>query len=69
MMRTSRPGVFAAGDVRAGSVKLLAAVAGDAATAAIGAIRYLRTNDENKNMIGQGDDLGAAERVRIGSSG
>lgn len=41
MLRTSVPGIFAAGDVRSGSVALLAAVAGDGATAAVGAVRYL----------------------------
>jgi thioredoxin reductase (NADPH) len=42
MMRTSRPGLFAAGDIRKGSVALIAAVAGDGATAAVAAIRYLQ---------------------------
>jgi thioredoxin reductase (NADPH) len=41
MMATSRPGIFAAGDIRSRSVALLAAVAGDGATAAIAAFRYL----------------------------
>ena len=41
MMRTSRPGLFAAGDIRKGSVALIAAVAGDGATAAVAAVRYL----------------------------
>lgn len=41
MMQTSRPGLLAAGDVRARSVSQLAAAAGDGATAAIGAFRYL----------------------------
>ncbi len=41
MMATSVPGVFAAGDIRAGSIAMLAAVAGDGATAAIAAARYL----------------------------
>jgi thioredoxin reductase (NADPH) len=41
-MRTSLPGVFAAGDIRAHSVAQLAAAAGDGATAAISAYRYLR---------------------------
>ena len=43
MMRTSRPGLFAAGDIRKGSVALIAAVAGDGATAAVAAIRYLQS--------------------------
>jgi thioredoxin reductase (NADPH) len=42
MMQTSRPGMFAAGDIRKGSVAQLAAVAGDGATAAVAAFRYLR---------------------------
>ena len=42
MMRTSRPGLFAAGDIRKGSVALIAAVAGDGATAAVTAVRYLQ---------------------------
>jgi thioredoxin reductase (NADPH) len=42
MMRTSVEGIFAAGDIRAGSVAQLAAAAGDGATAAIAAVRYLR---------------------------
>jgi thioredoxin reductase (NADPH) len=42
MMHTSAPGVFAAGDIRAGSVAQLTAVAGDGATAAIAAFRYIK---------------------------
>jgi thioredoxin reductase (NADPH) len=42
MMRTSLDGVFAAGDIRGGSVRLLAACAGDGATAAVSAHRYLQ---------------------------
>jgi len=42
MMRTSRRGLFAAGDIRKGSVALIAAVAGDGATAAVAAVRYLQ---------------------------
>ncbi len=41
-MATSMPGVFAAGDVRQGSVALVASVIGDGATAAVSAYRYLR---------------------------
>jgi thioredoxin reductase (NADPH) len=41
MMATSRPGIFAAGDIRTRSVAQLAAAAGDGATAAIAAFRYL----------------------------
>ncbi|SDT53537.1 NAD(P)/FAD-dependent oxidoreductase [Bradyrhizobium canariense] len=67
MMRASRPGLFAAGDIRAGSVNLLAAVAGDAATAAISAVRYLRAEHENKNIDREGNDFGVAERSRRAS--
>jgi thioredoxin reductase (NADPH) len=42
MMQTSLPGLFAAGDIRKGSVSLVAAVAGDGATAAVAAVRYLQ---------------------------
>jgi thioredoxin reductase (NADPH) len=42
MMRTSVAGIFAAGDIRAHSVAQLAAVAGDGATAAIAAWRYIK---------------------------
>ena len=41
MMRSSAAGVFAAGDIRAESVALLAASAGDGATAAVAAARHL----------------------------
>jgi thioredoxin reductase (NADPH) len=41
-MATSLAGVFAAGDIRKHSVAQLAAAAGDGATAAISAFRYLR---------------------------
>ncbi|OIQ94747.1 thioredoxin reductase [mine drainage metagenome] len=41
MMRTSLAGVFAAGDIRAGSVAQLAAAAGDGVTAAVSAYRYV----------------------------
>jgi thioredoxin reductase (NADPH) len=46
MMRTSLAGVFAAGDIRAQSVRLLAAAAGDGATAAVAAFRYLQSSTE-----------------------
>jgi thioredoxin reductase (NADPH) len=42
LMQTSVPGIFAAGDIRKHSVAQLAAVAGDGATAAISAWRYLK---------------------------
>jgi thioredoxin reductase (NADPH) len=40
-LQTSVAGIFAAGDIRAGSVAQLAAAAGDGATAAIAAVRYI----------------------------
>jgi thioredoxin reductase (NADPH) len=43
MMRSSRPGVFAAGDVRAGNVRQVAAAVGEGATAAIAARDYLNS--------------------------
>jgi len=42
MTRTSVAGIFAAGDIRKDSVAQLAAAAGDGATAAIAAFRYLK---------------------------
>jgi thioredoxin reductase (NADPH) len=45
MMQTSLPGVFAAGDIRKSSVAQLVAAAGDGATAAIAAYRYLRARE------------------------
>jgi thioredoxin reductase (NADPH) len=41
LMRTSVPGIFAAGDIRQSSVSQLVSAAGDGATAAIAAYRYL----------------------------
>ena len=43
LMRTSIAGMFAAGDIRKHSVAQLAAAAGDGATAAISAVRYLQS--------------------------
>lgn len=45
-MRTSVPGIFAAGDIRSGSVAMLAASAGDGATAAISAAGYLHAQTQ-----------------------
>jgi thioredoxin reductase (NADPH) len=42
-MQTSRPGVFAAGDVRSGSTKQLASAVGEGAAAAIAIRRYLES--------------------------
>lgn len=44
-MSTSVPGLFAAGDLRQGSARLLIAAAGDGATAAISCVEYLRTRE------------------------
>jgi len=41
-MRTPVPGLFAAGDVRQGSVAQLASCVGDGATSALSAVRYIR---------------------------
>jgi thioredoxin reductase (NADPH) len=41
-LQTSLPGVFAAGDIRQGSVRLLASASGDGATAAVNAFRYVK---------------------------
>jgi len=44
-MRTSTPGILAAGDIRHASVRQLISSAGDGATAALTAIRYLQTGE------------------------
>jgi thioredoxin reductase (NADPH) len=46
MLETSVPGVFAAGDVRAGSTKQAASAAGEGATAALMVRNYLRQQEE-----------------------
>lgn len=45
-MRTAVPGIFAAGDVRADSSRQLISAAGDGATAALAAIRYVHASEE-----------------------
>jgi thioredoxin reductase (NADPH) len=57
-LRTSRPGVFAAGDVRAQCSGLLASIAGDGATAGWAAAGYARTADRRK-ISARGDRIGA----------
>jgi thioredoxin reductase (NADPH) len=47
-MRTSVEGIFAAGDIRSGSVAQLASAAGDGATAAISAFRYLTQREAGR---------------------
>jgi thioredoxin reductase (NADPH) len=44
-MRTAVPGILAAGDVRRDSSRQLISAAGDGATAALAAVRYLRTGE------------------------
>ena len=44
-MRTSMPGILAAGDIRGDSSRQLVSAAGDGATAALAAIRYIRTKE------------------------
>jgi thioredoxin reductase (NADPH) len=44
-MRTAVPGILAAGDVRCESSRQLVSAAGDGATAALAAMRYLRTGE------------------------
>ena len=44
-MRTSIPGILAAGDVRCESSRQLISAAGDGATAALAAVRYLRNGE------------------------
>ncbi|MBI3303552.1 MAG: thioredoxin-disulfide reductase [Deltaproteobacteria bacterium] len=44
-MRTAVPGILAAGDVRHESSRQLISAAGDGATAALAAVRYLRTGE------------------------
>lgn len=58
LMRTSLPGVFAAGDIRSDSAAMLAACAGDGATAAVTAARYLREMRMNRGQAGCADPVG-----------
>jgi thioredoxin reductase (NADPH) len=45
-MMTSHPGIFAAGDVRAGSTKQAASAAGEGASAAVAIREHLKTLGE-----------------------
>ncbi|HEX8967161.1 MAG TPA: NAD(P)/FAD-dependent oxidoreductase [Chloroflexota bacterium] len=45
-LQTSLPGVFAAGDIRQASARQLVAAAGDGASAAVAAARYLRMSQD-----------------------
>jgi thioredoxin reductase (NADPH) len=45
LMRTSVPGIFAAGDIRRNSARQVATAVGDGATAAKSAFRYVRGHD------------------------
>jgi thioredoxin reductase (NADPH) len=53
-LETSLPGVFAAGDVRAGSTKQVAAAAGEGATAALMVREYLREREPLAAMSAEG---------------
>jgi thioredoxin reductase (NADPH) len=44
-MRTAIPGILAAGDIRCESSRQLVSAAGDGATAALAAVRYLQTGE------------------------
>lgn len=55
-MGSSVPGVFAAGDIRAGAAYLLAAAAGDGATAALSVCRYLSEELYQSNIKGDDND-------------
>ena len=48
MMRTSRPGIFAAGDVRAGNVRQISAAVGEGTVAALSARDYLNRTSAKK---------------------
>jgi thioredoxin reductase (NADPH) len=47
MLETTRPGVFAAGDVRSGSVKRVASAVGEGAMAVMFVHEYLRESKDN----------------------
>lgn len=51
-LRTTVPGILAAGDVRAESARQLVASAGDGATAALAAVQYLRTGEWDVRLPG-----------------
>lgn len=50
-LRTTVPGILAAGDVRAESARQLVASAGDGATAALAAVHYLRTGQWGREQL------------------
>ena len=52
-MRTVVPGVLAAGDIRCDSSRQLVSAAGDGATAALAAVRYLRTSEWQGPWVGR----------------
>jgi thioredoxin reductase (NADPH) len=52
MLETSRPGVFAVGDVRAGSTKMVAPAAGDGGMAVRLAAEHLAWAAEHEVMVG-----------------
>src|SRR3954465_4619584 len=63
-LQTSMPGVFAAGDVRAGSTKQAAAAAGEGAGAALAIRRYLESAMREDSDAGHGEvQVGGREKV------
>lgn len=59
LAETSVPGVFAAGDVRAGSVKRIGSAVGQGAVAVAAVAQYLRMLEEEAQPEGDGPDWGA----------
>jgi len=63
-LQTSMPGVFAAGDVRAGSTKQAASAAGEGAGAALAIRRYLESAMREDSDSGHGEvQVGGREKV------